>query len=171
MTRDLVIGFLGKDQPGIVRHLSQVVSKHGGNWLQSQMVQLGGFFSGMAQVECAQEDIEAMTQALQSIPDLTVNVLDPVQSDASADGARMHLNIVGPDRRGILSEVMNELAAREVNVLQLETSVAPAPMSGELLFTADAEVQVPVKTDLAELVEQLNMIGDNLGVDVLLEED
>ena len=135
------------------------------------MVQLGGFFSGMAQVECAQEHIESLTLALEAIPDLSVNVLDPVQSEPSAAGARMRLNIVGPDRRGILSEVMNELAARQVNVLQLETSVAPAPMSGELLFTADAEVQVPAETDVAELVDQLNTIGDSLGVDVLLEED
>ena len=44
-------------------------------------------------------------------------------------------------------------------------------MSGELTFSADARVEVPDTVDIGDLVVKLNGIADNLGVDILLEED
>ncbi|MBT3562662.1 MAG: ACT domain-containing protein [Gammaproteobacteria bacterium] len=82
-----------------------------------------------------------------------------------------NLNIVGPDRTGILNEVAQALAEAEVNVIEMETHIAAAPMSGELTFSADARVEVPDTVDIGDLVVKLNGIADNLGVDILLEED
>jgi glycine cleavage system regulatory protein len=57
-----------------------------------------------------------------------------------------------------------------VNVVELESRVSPAPMSGEPTFYSDAIVEVPVGTNKGLLVERLNEIGVDLGVDILLDE-
>lgn len=170
MARDMVIGFIGQDQPGIVRQLSKLVSEHGGNWLDSRMSQLGGFFSGVARIEIDASQFDALERDLGEIYGVIITIQDSIEMQVDADALRMKLNIIGPDRKGILSEVSDRLAARGVNVMQMDTSVAPAPMSGELLFTADAEVIIPAGVDVVQLNSDLNEIADDLGVDVLIEE-
>lgn len=165
----LVVGFIGADQPGIVQRLSQAAKETGGNWLESQMVQVGGYFSGIASIDIEDAEYETLKSRLQSIEDLTINVLESRLVD-SADGLPMRLNIIGPDRVGILAEVSRALADQAINVLDLRTAVSPAAMSGEPLFNADADVLVPANTDLAALSAELTQVGDELGVDVLIEE-
>lgn len=170
MTRDMVIGFIGQDQPGIVQQISRLVSDHGGNWMDSRMSELGGFFSGLARIEIDAAQFDALERDLGELYGVLITVQDSVEVAINADALTMKLNIIGPDRKGILSEVSQRLADRGVNVMQMDTSVAPAPMSGEPLFTADAEVIVPAGVDVMKLSEDLDAIANELGVDVLIEE-
>ena len=57
------------------------------------------------------------------------------------------------------------------NVLDMETRISAAPMSGELTFSADATVEVPFEMDWQTLAEQMDVIALDLGVDILLEEE
>ena len=82
----------------------------------------------------------------------------------------MKLDIVGPDRSGILQDVTNQLLTFDINVIEMETKVRPASMSGELNFIADALVEVPLEVDLELLDKQLDSVASNLGLDILLEE-
>jgi glycine cleavage system regulatory protein len=170
MQKDIVIGFIGEDQPGIVRLLSQTVAEHQANWQESRMSYLGGFFSGIAQVKIDEAELPSLKRSLEAMEGFTVAVLDARADADNEPGRRMAFNIIGPDRKGILSEVSAQLAAQGINVLAMDTSIGPAPMSGEALFTTDAEVLVPEAVDLAELTMQLNDIADSLGVDVHIED-
>ncbi|MBT3830623.1 MAG: ACT domain-containing protein [Gammaproteobacteria bacterium] len=82
----------------------------------------------------------------------------------------MKLDIVGPDRPGILQDVTSELVGHGINVIEMETEVRPASMSGELNFIADAFVEVPIEVDIESLDRQLGTIARNLGLDILFEE-
>jgi glycine cleavage system regulatory protein len=82
----------------------------------------------------------------------------------------MKLDIVGPDRPGILQDVTSELVGHGINVIEMETEVRPASMSGELNFIADALVEVPNEVDIESLDKQLGTIARNLGLDILFEE-
>ena len=82
----------------------------------------------------------------------------------------MKLDIVGPDRPGILQDVTSQLVGHGINVVEMETEVRPASMSGELNFIADALVEVPSGIDVESLDKQLNAVASSLGVDILLEE-
>jgi len=67
-------------------------------------------------------------------------------------------------------EVASALAARRINVSEMDTTVTSAPMSGDPLFEAVAHIQVPKALDLAELNAQLDAIADALTVEIDLEE-
>jgi glycine cleavage system regulatory protein len=69
-----------------------------------------------------------------------------------------------------LQDVMNQLVGYGINVIEMETEVSPASMSGELNFIADALVEVPNEVDIESLDQQLGVVARNLGLDILLED-
>jgi len=171
MVRNLIIGFIGQDRPGLISSLTQVVSEHGGNWLESRMSRLAGHFAGTARIEVDEANVDALQAALRSMDHLTFLFREPGESEEADTTRAMRLNIIGPDRPGILREISNELARQVINVVEMETRVSAAPMSGELTFMADAQIRVPLAANVAALVEKLNSIADDLGVDILLDEE
>jgi glycine cleavage system regulatory protein len=77
---------------------------------------------------------------------------------------------VGQDRPGIIRDLSRALAARRVNVEELLTSCSSAPMSGEVLFEAKADLRIPQDVSLDELRETLETIATELMVDLTLDD-
>jgi glycine cleavage system regulatory protein len=170
MPASLIISFIGDDRPGIVQVIADVVATHGGSWQESRMSGLGGYFSGTARILIDSEKLEDLDQGLQSLEGLTF-VLRPLRQEPSDKTTQMmKLDIVGPDRPGILQDVMNQLVGYGINVVEMETEVSPASMSGELNFIADALVEVPNEVDVENLDRQLDVVARNLGLDILFED-
>ena len=135
----LVLTVIGDDRPGLVGQLSAAIGKHGGNWLQSSMSHLSGKFAGIVCVAIEEERLDALRAELAALPGLRVNA--EVSDNAAAPaGRRLSLALVGHDRVGIVREVSHVLARHAVNVEELNTHTASAPMSAEILFHATAEL-------------------------------
>ena len=79
------------------------------------------------------------------------------------------LGFVGQDRPGIVRQISHALARHGVNVEELSTECASAPMSGETLFKAQARLFVPPDCDLTVLRRELEKIAADLVVDVSLQ--
>ena len=171
-TTPLVFTFVGADQPGLVEKLSRTVAAHGGNWLESRMSELAGQFAGIVKVEVAPAQAKALRAALLALSAQQLSVLLASSPGEAAPPTQraLRLSIMGPDRPGIVHEVAQALAARQISVREMDTSVTSAPMSGEPLFEAVAQIQVPQALDLDELQAQLNKIADALTVDIDLQE-
>jgi len=168
----LVFTFVGADQPGLVEKLSRTVAAHGGNWLESRMSELAGQFAGIVKVEVEEAQAAALRTALLALSAEQLSVVvasAPVAASAKAF-RELRLSILGTDRPGIVREVAQALAALQISVREMDTSVRSAPMSGAPLFEALAQIQVPHGLDLAELNAQLDRIADALTVDIELEE-
>ena len=88
----------------------------------------------------------------------------------TATGRRLTLALVGHDRVGIVREVSQVLAHHAVNVEELNTHTASAPMSAEILFHATAELTASTSLDTAALVHELEQISIDLMVDITLDE-
>jgi len=169
--RKLVIGFIGNDEPGLVRTMADVVSQHGGSWLESRMSQLAGRFAGIVVVQTSDEKIEVLKTALFELKQIS-SIIEETENDPEIKNTRvLELNIVGPDRPGIVHEVSLALEHHVANVVEMETYIAAAPMSGELTFSADATVEVAFEMNWQTLAERLDAVALELGVDILLEEE
>jgi len=169
--RALVIGFMGSDQPGLVHTISDIVSAHNGNWLESKMGEIAGRFAGMALLEVDSDAFDKLKAALESIEGIS-SVVEEGDYPGEIQNTRvLELNIVGPDRPGIIYDVTQALEKFVANVSEMETHVSAAPMSGELTFSADASILVPFEMDWAVIADQLDLIADNLGIDIMLEEE
>jgi glycine cleavage system regulatory protein len=172
MLPSMVFTFVGADRPGLVERLAQVVAQHGGNWLESRMSELAGQFAGIVKVEVSSTDLPGLRSALLALGGADLSVVVAASSVAVDHGHFRHLrlSILGNDRPGIVREVSAALAARRINVSEMDTSITSAPMSGVPLFKAVAQIQVPQALDLGELNAQLDAIANALTLDIDLEE-
>lgn len=175
MSVSLVLTVIGPDRPGLVEALSQAVVDHHGNWLESRMARLAGQFAGVLRVEIAEEHTAELARALEELGSHSLQVIvarsEPIEPGGSEPTQRvLHLDLVGSDRPGIIREISQALAGRGINVDELRTGVESAPMSGELLFRAHADLHVPASLDTEDLRSALEELATDLMVDVELEE-
>lgn len=169
--RTLVFTFIGNDSPGLVDKLAAVVANAGGNWLESRMAVLADQFAGIVRVQVEDSAADTLAEALQSLKQqgLTVSIARANESGSAAAGAQHHLNVVGNDRPGIVREVSRALASRGINVVDMSSAVSSAAMSAEPLFEAEAEIVLPAETDREALLDELDNIAEELGVDINLD--
>ncbi len=172
MKRSLVITIIGPDRPGLVERVADTVGAHGGNWVESQMVQLAGRFAGVLRVEVDRGQDARLAASLQALAAEGIQaVVQPSEGQApTGDGRPMQLELVGHDRVGIVRDITHALASVGVNVIELTTQVFSAPMSGELMFKATAQLQAPDQVDLDGLKDRLDAIAEKLHLDLALSE-
>ena len=173
MARTFIITFIGDDRPGLVEALSEVISDQGGNWLESRLSQLAGKFAGLISVSLPDSQGDALQAALAGLASAGISVrvtpCDP-QNPIETQEHLITLSALGPDRPGIVREVSAALSKRSINVVNMETHVAPAPMSSEPLFEARIEASLPAGTDLEDLHDTLDTIADEMHMDITLDD-
>ena len=172
MLTTLVMTVIGPDRPGLVQLIAACVADRGGNWLESRMCHLGGEFAGILRVQVDEQRQPALTEALRALQGqgLTITLQPDRGGKPPAEQKWAALELVGQDRPGIVREISHALARYGVNVEELSSECASAPMTGEKLFKASARLQIPATCKQAELREELEKIANDLMVDISLEE-
>ncbi|MCB1648038.1 MAG: glycine cleavage system protein R [Pseudomonadales bacterium] len=169
MATYLVLTIIGDDKPGLVGLLSETISRHSGNWLESNMSHLAGKFAGILRVSVGDDEADALVADLQGLSSVLKLVVEKVSMAEPAPRQRsLRLTLVGNDRPGIVREISRALAQAGVNVEELTTQISSAPMSGEPLFQAQAELKVPMDLDSAALQGRLEQLADDLIVEISL---
>ncbi|MGE4650575.1 MAG: ACT domain-containing protein [Myxococcota bacterium] len=171
MQVSLVLTVIGPDRPGLVERLAQIVARHGGNWLESRMAHLEGQFAGLLRVQLPATGVEELRGALLDLEDDGIRILlsESAAPTGESTAPRVSLELVGHDRPGIVREISAALAVRGINVEEFESRCTSAPMSGEALFHARAQLRVPDGQTLEEVRTTLEKIANELMVDVTLE--
>lgn len=171
MDLSLVMTVIGPDRPGLVERLASLVADHRGNWLQSRMARLGGQFAGILRIQLPEDQEGDLINALQRLEKEGLKIVVQAEREAGAaeSKAAASLEIVGQDRPGIVREISRALAQQNVNVEELLTECQSAAMSGETLFHARAQLQIPKSCDLAQLRSELERIAEDLFVEIVFD--
>jgi glycine cleavage system regulatory protein len=172
MSESLVLTVIGPNRPGLIEALSDLVASHHGSWLESRMAHLAGQFAGILRVSVSEKRMQELVDALRDLEreGLHMVVARSGGEAPSAQNRAMHLELLGSDRPGILREISAALAARGIDVAELRTEVVSAPMSGELMFHASADLRIPVELNPEGLRKDLEALANELMVDVDLDE-
>ncbi|HMW56285.1 MAG: glycine cleavage system protein R [Candidatus Accumulibacter phosphatis] len=170
MNVSLVLTVIGDDHPGLVEQLATTISQHQGNWLESSMSNLSGKFAGIVCVSVAEAQLAALSKALAALPGLRIISEVSRLPTGEAGQRRLKLSLVGHDRIGIVREVSQVLARHALNVEDLSTYTASAPMSAGMLFHASIELTAASKLDASELTRELESLSNDLMVDITLDE-
>jgi glycine cleavage system regulatory protein len=166
MSQHLVLSFIGEDRPGIVERLSDTVSRHHGNWLESRMAHLADKFAGILTLSVPLEYQDALIKELRDFEKLGLNVTVENATQNVTKGSTLSLSVVGNDRSGIVKEVSQVLHSLMVNVKELKTFCEPAPMSSDMLFKTEMVLVVPDSLPLSELEIALEGISSDLMVEL-----
>lgn len=166
----LVLTVIAQDQPGLVERIAQCVSEHGGNWLESRMSRMAGQFAGILRVEVPLSAHAELVTALEALQAQGIRVLVAAGGEEpTVAWQEIRLELVGNDRPGIVRDITRLLSSHGVNLESLNTEVLPAPMSGELLFRAEALLAVPQSLALEQLQGHLETLADDLMVELKLQ--
>ncbi len=170
MKATLVLTLIGLDKPGLVKAISSAATKHGANWEASRMARLGGRFAGLllvtiepARAEALQRDLEALSEH-----GLKVVVEQSARVEPRRDWQSVKLDLLGTDRLGITHEIAATLAELGINVDELSTECASAPISGGDLFKLSAVLACPPSVSLDRLRAELERVANDLMVDISL---
>lgn len=169
MQATAVFTFVGDDRPGLVEQMAAIVGDHGGNWLESRLAKMAGKFAGIVRITVDTDCLESLTAALGSLQGLNV-VVQSDQAQAAAANPLRTIHVIGNDRPGIVREVARALAARSLNIVDLESDVTSAPMAGIPLFEATVEFEAPATMDIDQLQAALDVVSEQLDVDIRILE-
>jgi glycine cleavage system regulatory protein len=166
----LVLTVIGEDRPGLVEAIAQVIMDNSGNWLESSMSQLAGKFAGILRVSVKNEKADSLVSALNNLSQNLKVVIERVDVEQENLASQLiELTLVGNDRPGIIREISGALNTLSVNFEQLTTECTPAPMSGDVLFKAIANLTLPRNLDIDVLREDLEKLTDDLIVEINLK--
>jgi len=172
MSTSIVLTVVADDQPGIVEDLSDALVTHGGNWTESSMMTLAGKFAGILLAEVPDDRADSFLRVLESLEVGGMQIVaQRTDKPTRSEGAREYsIELVGQDHPGIVHEITGVLANFGINVLELETTVQSASMSGETLFIAHARILVPEDVSAERLREEMEDLANELMVDIDLED-
>lgn len=172
MARALVLTVIGKDRPGLVEALADLIAQYEGSWEESRMARLAGHFAGVVQVNLPETSADKLMEALPSLLErgLSVSVVDSDSTLTSVDHHESwRLDLVTQDRPGIVREISSQLANLGVSVQDLRTIIENAPMSGERLFRAEAELIPPADANFEHIHSALEKLADDMMIDLKLK--
>jgi glycine cleavage system regulatory protein len=171
--QEYLLTMIGPDRTGMVAGLARVLARHGGNWLDSRMVRLGGTFSGLLRVELPEAAYPAFSEEAEAFLTgagyrLTLEPGMPV--DGPPEGRMITLTVSGQDHPGIVEGIFSVLGKAGANVEEMRSGLAAAPWSGTPVFEATARLRLPQSVSLDSLQDDLEAIASDLLVELQLGE-
>lgn len=167
----LVLSVVAADRPGIVEKISVLLTKIGGNWLESHLTSVAGQFGGLIHVSIPADSIEHLQLGISSLEKegFSIIVRESTDLQVGSDFREVDMSLVGNDRPGIIRRISEALALLGINVVGLETEYGSAPMAGHAIFEARSKLLVPPEVSVSELKRNLETIASDLMVDLTFD--
>jgi glycine cleavage system transcriptional repressor len=171
----LALSAIGRDRPGIVAAVSEVLLDNDGNVEDSTMAILRGHFTMMLIVSVPDEvepgRLRARLDEVRERLGLEALTLSEIQDVGPApEPIPSHiLSVYGVDHPGILHAVSSGLAEQGVNITDLTTRVIEGE-EGAPVYAMMLEVAVPAQTDVGSLERALARVRGEQGVELSFRE-
>lgn len=165
---------IGRDRPGIVADLAELIYECDCNLEDSSMTILGGEFAVLLLLSSQGEDVEqrlsAACKRLEWEKRLTV-FFRPLEGEATAypvseRATSYELQATGVDKAGLVARIARCLANHGISIVKMVTHSRPEPGSGTAIYTMQIEMAVPESVNTSSLREQLDHISDELHIHI-----
>ena len=173
----LIISAVGSDRPGIVSELTGIITNHGGNIEESRMTRLGSDFTIIMLVSVDIKWKESLVVALQAMKELSIttkgtepNTVITGENCQDTAGENCQILLSGADNEGIVKVLTKYLAGKSINILEMETHISNAPVTGTPLFNLLAIITIPDNADLVGIQSDLTLIAQKLGVEITVNQ-
>ena len=177
MNHLFALSAIGRDRPGIVADLAELIFECDCNLEDSRMTILGSEFAVLLLLSGQGPDVErrlsTACKRLEWEKRLTV-FFRPLDGDAPrADepaGRVLECSVTGVDKAGIVARIARTIADHGANVLDLRTELRPEPESGTPIYTMHLVMRLGPGVDERALRRRLEDDATALSVDVAVDE-
>lgn len=155
MTR-AVISTIGRDRPGIVNELTEIVHELSLNIEDSRMTVLGGEFAVLMSVtgdETALTELENRLSTFSKSADMAC-VFRRTADRNPGQSLPYRVRVIAMDHPGIVRGIAGFFSNRQVNIRELETETERAAHTGTQIFNLSMTVEVPVGVKIARLRDE-----------------
>lgn len=165
---------IGRDRPGIVSQVSEILYQQGFNIADSSCSILGGQFSMILIIShpqmAAREEFE---QAFQPLEEGNLSVFIRTLKPGGEISPELHgelcmISVYGADKPGIVFQVANRLSERGINITDLNTK-----LTGKVdhpVYVMMLEAMLPEGTEVETVEGWMTELKNELQVDITVRE-
>ncbi len=177
MRQLFALSAIGRDRPGIVADLAELIYECDCNLEDSRMTLLGSEFAVLLLLSGQGADVaqrlSTACKRLEWAKRLTI-FLRPLDGDASSTdepaGRVLECSVTGVDKAGIVARIARTIADQGANVQDLRSELRRQPESGTPIYTMRLVMRLGHGVDERTLRRRLDEDGAALGVDVVVGE-
>ncbi len=167
----LILTAIGPDRVGLVQKLSDWISRHTCNIEDSKMAAFCGEFAVIILISGDAGNLEKIARSrgeIESETGLTVSTKTPTPKTITEGFILYKLTATCMDHPGVVHKISTVLSELGINIEGMETKTYSAPMSGTPLFQLEAELAVPVRTNINEVRGALLEVQRDENIDVAI---
>ncbi|MEC4726960.1 amino acid-binding protein [Shewanella sp. D64] len=151
------------DKNGLVEQISHAVSRHGGNWLDSELRHIDGIFAAILLLEVPASNWETLVENLECIEGLSLTFAKTSKEPLLS--THKSYSLVAYDRPGLVHDISNKISALGINIEHFSTRYESAGHTGVALFRANFDVGMNSDEQEERLSQALYAIGDDVVLD------
>ena len=175
MAQRWIVTALGQDRPGIVSGVTEALYRMGCNLEDSAMTRLEGEFAIMlifsSPSRLGRDALERGFHSLERRLRLAIHLRPLALRETAApksSGTPFVVSVYGADRPGIVFHVSKALAAKRLNITDVQTHRS-AGRKGKSLYVMLLEVEAPVRT-ASSMRAMMKRLEKQLGVTISVRE-
>ncbi len=164
----------GKDRPGIVAEISEIVFENKCNIEDSNMSRLADEFTLILLLagseDNLQDKISRECRRLEREKDIFVFIrpLDYHIPENRNGNINCIIEVDGVDQAGIVYKVSRLLADNKINIETLKSQKRFSPNSGTPLYSMEIQANRPNNVSIEEIEDALELLANDLNVDINL---
>ena len=167
----LILTAIGPDQVGLVEKLSKFISRHHCNIDDSKMAVFCGEFAIIILISGESHSLRSIAEHYHDIEaesGLSITIKKPSERKPPDSYLPYKLTASCMDHPGIVYQISGILSSMGINIESLETETYAAPDSGTPIFSLEARVAIPAKTNISALRERFAEIQRQENIDIEL---
>lgn len=172
MAQLIVISAIGTDRAGVVQDISKAILSCGGNIEESRMTTLGTEFAVLMLVSGNWHTLGRLESALDKLgkdSGLTFSIRETAQRETKDDRMPYAVDVICLDSQGIVYELANFFASRNIEIADVATRSYAAAHTGANMFAVQMAINVPSSLHISQLREEFLEMCDRLNLDAILE--
>lgn len=174
MQNRYIMTAFGKDRPGIVADVTELLYENNCNLEDTTMSMLAEEFTINLLFSSANNKIESTLhdecRKLEQEKSISafIRPLERRRPSGQEGLTTLTVHVEGMDQAGIVFKISRFLADNSLNILDLKSTVKTTPESGTALYLMDIHIQVPESTATKMLEEGLSIVAEELNVEITL---
>ncbi|MCD4677336.1 MAG: hypothetical protein K8S18_15285 [Desulfobacula sp.] len=175
MENKFIMTAFGKDRPGIVAEIAEIIFENKCNLEDSSMGRLADEFTLILLLAGNEEDLQEKLsrdcKRLEREKDIFVFIrpLDYHQPDTKNGNSYTTIEVEGIDQAGIVYKVSKLLADHNINIETLKSRKKFSPNSGTALYSMEIKAKIPDTVSMEAFDEKLDSLANELNVDINLK--
>jgi glycine cleavage system transcriptional repressor len=167
----LILTAIGPDQVGLVQRISEFISRHACNIEDSKMAVFCGEFAVIVLITGEADNLASVARNYQQIEKqtgLSLAVKTPSSRKTGDSFLPYRLTASCMDHPGIVYQISAVLTAHGINIESMETKTYAAPVSGTPIFQLEADLAIPIRSNIKQLRDRFAEIQREENIDIEL---